>query len=343
MLKDLVECPVPNPGTVSVGSTFNVGAAPLGYTGFLAGFGAGVPCYFFLSDGAGLTICGVGTPVASTPESFTVTEIIWNFQTGSIAPATFSSACVLWNTLPSMRTPLIANSPLAGLRNLIINGNPTINQRSYASGVATVAANQYTLDRWKVVVSGQNLSYTDAANVRTCTAPAGGVEQVIEGLSIQSGIYTLSWVGTATALVGGGAVANGGQVTLTGGSGTTIRFTGGTFALAQLEPGPLKTLFEMRPVMLETALCQRYYWFCGDFYNSNAYGPGVATTFHSIYFPVKMRAIPTAVISYSGLTNAVTGAPRILATGAETTYTNSTGALNVYGVSITYTSFNAEL
>ena len=153
--------------------------------------------------------------------------------------------------------------PIGGSRNAIINGNPTINQRGYASGTATSGANQYTLDRWRVVTSGQSITWTDSANVRTVTAPAGGVEQVIEGVNLGTGTYALSWTGTATATVAGSAVANGTTVSITGGVDTTVRFSGGTFSLAQLEPGTRATPFERRSYGQELALCQRY--FCKTF------------------------------------------------------------------------------
>jgi len=158
-----------------------------------------------------------------------------------------------------VRVKNLNGGPLAGIRNLLINGNPIINQRGYVSGTATSGANEYTLDRWRVVTSGQSITWTDSANVRTVTAPAGGVEQVIEGLNILSGTYTLSWTGTATATVDGSAVTNGGQVTLTGGTNATVRFSSGTFSLAQLEVGTVATPFERRSYGQELALCQRYY------------------------------------------------------------------------------------
>ena len=53
------------------------------------------------------------------------------------------------------------SGPLAGFRNRIINGVGTaagcINQRVYVSGTATTAANEYTIDRWRVVTLGQSL------------------------------------------------------------------------------------------------------------------------------------------------------------------------------------------
>jgi hypothetical protein len=154
-----------------------------------------------------------------------------------------------------------ANSALAGsgMRNALINANPIINQRGYVSGTATTTANQYTLDRWRVVTSGQSISWSDNGNVRTVVAPAGGVEQVIEGASLFTGSYTLSWSGTATAVVAGAAVAKGGTVSLAGGVNTAVRFSNGTLSLPQLEPGGAATAFEQRPCGQELALCQRYF------------------------------------------------------------------------------------
>ena len=83
-------------------------------------------------------------------------------------------------------------------------------------------------------------------------------------------------------------------------------FTSGTFAITnvQLEPGPVATPFEQRPIGTELALCQRYCLSYGDFHvsmngNTNAQGDGA--------FPVQMRASPT--LNYtdaSGVANQVT-------------------------------------
>jgi hypothetical protein len=193
-----------------------------------------------------------------------------------------------------VRVKNLNGGPLAGIRNLLINGNPIINQRGYVSGTATSGANEYTLDRWRVVTSGQSITWTDSANVRTVTAPAGGVEQVIEGLNILSGTYTLSWTGTATATVNGSPVTNGGQVTLTGGTNATVRFSGGTFSLAQFEVGTVATPFERRSYGQELALCQRYYQ------RLTAAGTGLRQSTESngylvtpFTYPVPMRAAPT--------------------------------------------------
>lgn len=175
-------------------------------------------------------------------------------------------------------------------RNLIINGNPVINQRSYVSGTATGAANQYTLDRWRVVTSGQSVSWTDNAGIRTVTAPAGGMEQVIEALNNLGGVHTLSWTGTATATVNGASVANGAQVTLTGGANVTVRMSSGTWSQLQLEQGTVATLFERRQYAVEETLCQRYF-------STFNYLGGLYTQSNAVEFliptPVRMRATPT--------------------------------------------------
>lgn len=191
----------------------------------------------------------------------------------------------------------IINGPLAGFRNIITNGNLTINQRGYASGAATSGANEYTLDRWRVVTSGQDISFTTSANVRTVTAPAGGVEQVVEGLNILSGIYTLNWTGTATATLAGSAVDKGGQVFLTGGTNAAVRFSSGTFSLVQLEPGPVATPFEQRPVGIELALCQRYF----QLFGAGVTGQDFSETSFSIagQLQAPMRTAPTASLKSS--------------------------------------------
>lgn len=259
MFLERVKCAVPvAPGAVNVGSTIALGLAPVGFRSFLAAFGGGVSAYFMLSDGAGRAISGVWTVNAGSPETATITEILQNDRLGGIAGETFSNPCSAWCERPAREVPLLRSSPMAGLRNLIINGNPFVNQRAYVSGAAVGAANTYTLDRWRVVVSGQAVSWTDSGGVRTVTAPAGGMEQVIEGITLKGGTYTLSWTGTATATVNGAAIAKGAQVTLPGGANVTVRMAGGSWSELQLEPGPIATPFEQRPYGLELALCQRY-------------------------------------------------------------------------------------
>lgn len=185
---------------------------------------------------------------------------------------------------------------LGGFRNLLINALGTVNQRDYTSGAATSGANQYTVDRWRVVTSGQNLSWTSPDGIaRLFTAPAGGVEQVVEG-PIESGDYVLNWGGTAAATVNGSAVSKGVAFALNGaGASFTVRFFSSTFSRPQLERGVSPTDFEVRHPGQELALCQRYYQTRSrlDLTRINTSDTSKSVMWE---YAVRMRATPTIVI-----------------------------------------------
>ena len=192
----------------------------------------------------------------------------------------------------------------SGLRNLLINALGQINQRGYVSGTATIAANQYTVDRWKVVTSGQSLAWATANGVATFTAPAGGVAQVVEGANVQGGTYVLSWSGNASCTVNGAAVVNGSPFALAANTDTTVQFSGGTFAMPQLERGQFPTRFDWRHFTLEQELSNRYCQFVstnsGDaFVSALAYSTTNAIGY--LYLPTAMRAKP------AGTTTGVVG------------------------------------
>lgn len=188
---------------------------------------------------------------------------------------------------------------LAGFRNLLINGNFQINQRGYVSGTNVGAPNTYTLDRWRVVTSGQNVTFSASGNGNQITAPAGGIEQVIEGVNIGGGTYVLNWTGTATATVNGTARAKGESFTLPANTNATVRLIGGTASQVQLEPGTVATPFEHRPYGAELALCQRYYYRVTLSANSQvfcqAYADNATTGRGYVQFPVPLRIAPTAL------------------------------------------------
>jgi hypothetical protein len=234
------------------------------------------------------------------------------------------------------RTKLGIGSAIS-YRNLLVNGAGPVNQRVYSSGTNTTVANQVTLDRWRVVTSGQNITFGSAAPDRTITAPAGGVEQIIEAGWIEGGVYTLSWSGTATASVNGAAITSGAQTAaLTANTAVTVRFTGGTFTKAQFELGTVATPFERRPPQIELALCQR------DYAKSYAIGtvPGTAAVpgrfvaagnvggsiTAVITLPVPMRAAPTVSIwdtssnanGVISLSSAGAGSSRVASVGSIT-------------------------
>jgi hypothetical protein len=182
-------------------------------------------------------------------------------------------------------------------RNLLLNAGGRINQRGYVSGAATSGANQYTLDRWRVVTSGQNLAFALTSSAQTLTAPAGGLEQVIEGINIEGGTYCLAWTGTATATVNGNAVANGGNFTLPANTDATVRFSSGTVYQPQLELGRRPTPFERRSIGIEIALCMRYFEALGV-NGRNVYNQGATGALMDVIFNTTKRVPPT--LTYVG-------------------------------------------
>jgi hypothetical protein len=185
-------------------------------------------------------------------------------------------------------------------KNRLINSQLLINQRS-VSGTVSLAAGAYGHDRFKAGASGCTYTFATSNNVTTLTISAGSLQQVVEGLNLESGTYTLSWTGTAQGKIGAGSYgASGITGSITGGTNTTIEFNTGTLSLPQLEKGSSATSFDYRPYGTELALCQRYYYkLTPAISGSNTLGVGRAelTTLANtmLFFPVSMRIAPTAL------------------------------------------------
>jgi hypothetical protein len=189
----------------------------------------------------------------------------------------------------------VAFAPLSG-RNLIINGSGRINQTGYVSAVATTVANQFTLDQWFVVTSGQNLTFTGNDAGRTMTAPAGGVSQVIDGANIVGGTYVINWTGTATATVNGVSRAKGATFTLPQNTNAKLIFSSGTYTDVQIEFGTVATAFEQTDIGAELVKCQRYFESIDWMITSD----GAAGTYQNIgSWLVRKRVGPT-ITSTSG-------------------------------------------
>ena len=189
-------------------------------------------------------------------------------------------------------------------KNKLINGNFGINQRVYVSGAATVAG-QYTLDRWKVTGTG-GITFSTTNNVTTVTIPSGQtLQQVIEGVNLQSGTHVLSWSGTAQGRIDGGAYGASGAVTATavGGTNMTVEFNTGTVSLAQLEEGSLASRFEHRQYGVEEILCKRY---CQSYKQASGnlsfaaflQNSSIALSYQTLTIP--MRTTPTGTMLPAG-------------------------------------------
>ena len=188
-----------------------------------------------------------------------------------------------------------------GTKNVIINGNFGINQRG-VSGTVTLAAGAYGHDRWKAGASGCTYTFATSNNVTTLTISSGSLIQVIEGLNLFSGTYTLSWTGTAQGKIGAGSYAGSGVTgAATGGTNLNIEFNTGTLSFVQFEQGSVATPFERRPYGTELQLAQRYFfkWEPG---NGNVIGTFQAYSATAVigtfcYLPVQMRTAPTVTFS----------------------------------------------
>lgn len=199
----------------------------------------------------------------------------------------------------------INGGQIAGLRNAIINGNFGVNQRA-VSGTVTLAAGAYGHDRFKAGASGCTYTFATTANVTTLTISAGSLQQVIEGVNLQSGTYTLSWAGTAQGKIGAGSYgASGITGAITGGTNTTIEFGPGTVSKVQLEYGATPSVFEQRPYGLELALCQRYCIQWRGVSGSSGYttigtGQVALSTIANVIIPIPVVMRATPVLTFAG-------------------------------------------
>jgi hypothetical protein len=205
-------------------------------------------------------------------------------------------------TADTILTSTNGGGQLAGLRNRLNNGSYRVNQRG-VSGSVVLVAGAYGHDRWKAGASGCTYTFATVDNVTTLTISAGSLQQVIEGLNLETGTYCLSWSGTATGQIGGGtAGASGVTAAITGGVNTTIEILTGTVTNVQLELGTTFTPFEQIPYGLDLQLCQRFYYRITAGVPNGRFGAGhLTTTVGGVYmipFPVTMRVAPIS----SGLT-----------------------------------------
>lgn len=183
------------------------------------------------------------------------------------------------------------------LRQAIINGNFSINQRA-KSGTITLAAGVYGHDRWKAGASGCTYTFATTANVTTITITAGSLIQVIEGRNLYSGTYTLSWEGTATGKIGAGSFsASGVTGTIVGGTNTNIEFSTGTLSNVQFNFGNVALPFLPKSFDDELKACMRYFEKSYDY----ATAPGTATITQGSYYNTRRAvAVSTAGVLVIG-------------------------------------------
>lgn len=190
--------------------------------------------------------------------------------------------------------------------NVLINAGFRVNQRNYATGTATTAADEYTLDRWRVLILGESITFPALGLDNTITAPAGGMGQKVEDLNIDGGEYVISWEGTATCKIDGVARVSGESFAVSAGTQVDVVFYGGTVNRPKLERGTRKTEFLHISAVEDEQACLRYfervrvygntsYMWAGDL--SSGYMVG------EVVYSVRKRATPTITTKYEALSN----------------------------------------
>lgn len=233
----------------------------------------------------------------------TLTTVTMSMDSPTVLDSGLSTVNLSILRADNLAIPVSAKLPWP-FRSKMLNAAGLINQEGYVSGTNTTGANQYTLDQWRVVVSGQNLQFTLSSGVMVFTAPAGGVEQPIEAAYIEGGDYYLSWTGTATATVNGTPVANGGSVNVANNTQANIRFIGGTFSKPQFELRGV-TPFETRNPFDELRYCQRYFWDSGVSQGSpiclaQAFSASTAGGVLTLPTPMRIQPVGTFARLYAG-------------------------------------------
>ncbi|MBB4305046.1 hypothetical protein GGD81_004114 [Rhodobium orientis] len=214
--------------------------------------------------------------------------------------------------------------PLAGLRNLLINGDFAVNQRGFAGGA--LAAGSYGHDRWKAGAGGAD--YSVAAGV--VTLASGSLVQVIEDPGLAGETVTVSVddpsaditvdVAGTGATIFAGSGRRGATVTLdagaTGEVTLSLSASGASFRRVQLETGALATPFERRPVGLEQMLCARYYTTSVPFASSGyASSAGQTSPSWTTAPPTTaLRAAPAVTVHVFASANLDVGSADVLAT-----------------------------
>ena len=196
----------------------------------------------------------------------------------------------------NLNVPSLNGGQLAGLRNVLINGDLVINQRGVT--IAAAAPGAYGPDRWKKV-------------------DAGNMTQIVEAGNFEPGAtYTLSGAGVTVQHLTAPATGN-----------WTLPNIPIAATKIQLELGTVATPFERRPIGTELALCQRY--FQAGFSYGFGYGNAGAQRVSHCSFAVTMRAIPSIAFTSGSGSNSfgqVAEAVHVNGFGITTTTSSVLGA-----------------
>ena len=183
--------------------------------------------------------------------------------------------------------------------------------------VRTFAGQQVTVSFWAKADATKNISVEVSQDFGAGGSPSAIVNSIgVTKVSIGTSWQKVTVTATIPSISGKTLGTDGNSNIVSGiwfdaGSNfnartATLGQQSGTFDIAQvqIEPGPVATPFERRPVGVELSLCQRYFYKTdkGFSLQGNTGGAG-ANTYSNITHPVTMRASPTASATFTGGVN----------------------------------------
>ena len=131
----------------------------------------------------------------------------------------------------------------------------------------------------------------------------------ISFLTQEGGAIISLYLSSGSAFVGGANETwNDGELFLTSNASNNFTNTANAtvdLTAVQLEPGPVATPFEQRPIGTELALCQRYYYKAPDGI-WRLYQSGSSRVQANMWFPVTMRTTPTCALYNVSASGSVT-------------------------------------
>jgi hypothetical protein len=224
---------------------------------------------------------------------------------------------------------------------------PTNYIRQRIENVRTLSGQTATISFWARTTSGTAAISTQfQQEFGTGGSPSSGVY----GIGSTNFTATTTWqkftMTTTIPSISGKTIGTNNDSALNPSIYFPVGGASGTYQVAQVqvERGSNATQFEYRPLQMELALCQRYYWRQTSVVSSNfpRFGQGVASggalDAVIIHLPVTMRAAPTFTLSnnlgvYDGTsTSTVTGAvtvnnsqPNMLAANLAMNFTPTSG------------------
>ena len=250
-----------------------------------------------------------------------------------------------------------------------VPGGPTYYHRTVVSSVAgasnyallsqkiedlrTFAGQQVTISFWAKVDATKNIAveleqFFGAGGSPSANVTAIGTTKVSIGTSWQKLTVTATVPSISGKTLGtNGDNSLGLNIWFDAGSSFNARTDSlgqqsGTFDIAkvQVEPGPVATPFEQRPIGTELSLCQRY------FHISRVYGWGYAggagnARIGTSYFKVEMRTTPTVVFTTATGSNVSGQTTENVTSAMFGVFTSAVAAGPMY-IDLTYTA-SAEL